>query len=56
MNKYIVTYSYNAGFGVKQAESFPIEAEDEEDASIKFKDVFESAEGISCNIISVKKC
>lgn len=53
--KYIVTFSFQGDDGeTKIQKSKSIEAEDANEAAIKFKDQFESMEGISCTIISTK--
>ena len=50
--KYIVTFSFQGDDGeMKIQKSNPIEAENAIDAALKFKDKFESMEGISCTII-----
>ncbi len=53
MKNFIVTFGFNSEDGWITTKSKPIPAENEEEASLKLKDQFESYEGESCEIISV---
>jgi hypothetical protein len=56
METFKVTFGYVNDDGEYQiANSKPITADNEDDASLALKDQFESFEGIECTIISVKK-
>lgn len=55
MNQYIVTFGFNGEDGYQLAESTPIPAVDENEASVMLKDRFEMTEGYDCDIIEVKK-
>lgn len=52
---YLVTFGYKGDDGYEIVTSKPILANSEEEASMKLKQDFEMNEGISCDIISVKK-
>ena len=57
MNKYIITFGFhdNEGFdGFRVADSKPIPANSEDEACELFRDVFESNEGVPCEIHSIK--
>lgn len=55
MNYYLVTFGYNGDDGYEIVTSKPILANSEDEASMMLKQDFEMNEGISCDIISVKK-
>lgn len=55
MNYYLVTFGYKGDDGYEIVTSKPILANSEEEASMMLKKDFEMNEGISCDIISVKK-
>jgi hypothetical protein len=56
MNKYVITYGFHDQdenhYRIGKTKS--INAKDEDEASIKFKDQFESLEGIPVDIIKVE--
>ncbi len=52
MNKYIITFTAD---GYPLAHTKPIEAENDQEAAAKFKDQFESLEGIPVTIIATDK-
>lgn len=51
---FIVKFGFNGDDGYQVVESKPILAQDENEAAAMLKDQFESLEGMSCEIISVK--
>lgn len=55
MNYYLVTFGYKGDDGYEIVTSKPILANSEDEASMMLKEDFEMNEGISCDIISVKK-